>query len=75
MNKLLTDAGPAVGRQLKAFVTVAHKGAVGVEAGVAARFILALIHICAQRDRVSVACRPVCSHACNTCVYVCVCVP
>lgn len=41
----LTDAGRAVGRQLESLVTVAHEGAVGVEAGVSARFICTLIHI------------------------------
>lgn len=45
-SPLLTNAGGAVCRQLEALVTVAHEGAVGVEAAVSAHVVVALIHIC-----------------------------
>lgn len=42
---LLTNARSSVGSQLESLVTVAHKGAVGVEAAVTARLVFTLIHI------------------------------
>lgn len=41
----LTKTRSTVGRQLESLVTVAHEGAVGVEAAVHAWFILTLVHI------------------------------
>lgn len=44
-SSLPTDARGAIGCQLESLVTVAHEGAVGVEAAVTARFIFTLVHV------------------------------
>lgn len=48
--KYLTDAGSPVGRQLESFVTVAHEGAVSVEAAVSAHRVFTLVHVCGNNS-------------------------